>query len=67
MIVSDLKAETAEAVAAEITAAGGKATGIACNVTNETDLDAAVALAVERFGGLSILVNFHYKDMSKSA
>jgi 7-alpha-hydroxysteroid dehydrogenase len=57
VIVSDLKAETAEAVAAEITAAGGKATGIACNVTNETDLDAAVALAVERFGGLSILVN----------
>lgn len=57
VVVSDLKADTAKAVAAEITAAGGKAAGIACNVTKEADLQAAVDLAVERFGGLSILVN----------
>lgn len=57
VVVSDLKADTAEAVADEITAAGGKAAGIACNVTKEADLQAAVDLAVERFGGLSILVN----------
>ena len=57
VVVSDLKAETAEAVAADITAAGGKATGIACNVTTEADLDAAVSRAVETFGALSILVN----------
>jgi 7-alpha-hydroxysteroid dehydrogenase len=57
VVVSDLHAETAEAVAAEIEKAGGKAAGIACNVTKEEDLQAAVQLAVDRFGKLTILVN----------
>lgn len=57
VVVSDLKSETAEAVAAEITRAGGRAVGIACNVTRETDLEAAVNTALDRFGKLSILVN----------
>lgn len=57
VVVSDLKAETAEAVAADIRAAGGKAIGLACNVTKEEDLAAAVAAAVDNFGGLTILVN----------
>jgi 7-alpha-hydroxysteroid dehydrogenase len=57
VIVSDLKAEAAEAVAQDIVAAGGKAIGIACNVTNEDDLVAAVNTAVEKFGRLTILVN----------
>jgi 7-alpha-hydroxysteroid dehydrogenase len=57
VVVSDLKAETAEAVATAITKAGGKAVGIACNVTKEEDLQNAVKTAVDRFGGLSILVN----------
>jgi len=33
VVVSDLKAETANEVAAEITKAGGKALGIACDVS----------------------------------
>ncbi len=57
VVVSDLKAETAEAVATAIAKAGGKAVGIACNVTKEEDLQAAVNTAVDRFGGLTILVN----------
>lgn len=57
VVVSDLKAETAEAVAQEIVAAGGRASGIACNVTREDQLTAAVDEAVTRFGGLTILVN----------
>lgn len=57
VIVSDLKPETAEAVAAEITRAGGRAAGIACNVTKETDLEAVVNAALDRYGKLSILVN----------
>ena len=57
VVVSDLKAETAEAVAAAISEAGGKAASIACNVTEEADRQAAVQLAVDRFGGLSILAN----------
>jgi 7-alpha-hydroxysteroid dehydrogenase len=57
VVVSDLKPETAEAVAAEITRAGGRAAGIACNVTNENDLETVVKTALDRFGKLSILVN----------
>ncbi|GAA0307927.1 7-alpha-hydroxysteroid dehydrogenase [Rhodovulum strictum] len=57
VVVSDLKQETAAAVADAILAAGGKAVGIACNVTKEEDLAAAVNTAVEKFGGLTILVN----------
>jgi 7-alpha-hydroxysteroid dehydrogenase len=57
VVVSDLKADAAQAVADEITAAGGKASGLACNVTKDADLAAAVDLAVSEFGGLSILVN----------
>lgn len=57
VVVSDLKAETAEAVADAITQAGGKAVGIACNVTSEDDLQAAVNTAVDQFGSLTILVN----------
>jgi 7-alpha-hydroxysteroid dehydrogenase len=57
VVVSDLKPETAEAVAADIVRAGGKAVGLACNVTREADLEAVVKTALDRFGRLSILVN----------
>ena len=40
-----------------ITEAGGKAIGLACNVTKEEDLQAAVQAAIDNFGSLSILVN----------
>lgn len=57
VVVSDLKSETAEAVAAGIRQAGGRAAGIACNVTLEEDLQRAVATARAQFGGLTVLVN----------
>ena len=57
VVVSDLKPETAQAVAAEIVEDGGEAVGLACNVTKEKDLEAVVGTALDRFGKLSILVN----------
>jgi 7-alpha-hydroxysteroid dehydrogenase len=57
VVVSDLVPETAEAVAADIVGAGGRAVGLACNVTKEADLEAVVKTALDRFGKLSILVN----------
>jgi 7-alpha-hydroxysteroid dehydrogenase len=57
VVVSDLKAVTAEAVANDIVKAGGKAVGVACNVTKEAELSAAVDAAVKAFGKLTILVN----------
>ncbi|WP_345550259.1 7-alpha-hydroxysteroid dehydrogenase [Microbulbifer aestuariivivens] len=55
--VTDREAHAAEAVASEITAAGGKSVSGACDVTREGDLLSAVELATSAFGGLTILVN----------
>ena len=57
VVVSDLKAETANEVAAEITKCGGQAIGLACDVTDEADLQAVVDVAIDAFGSLTILVN----------
>lgn len=43
--------------AAEIEAAGGKALPVATDVRNELEVEAAVAKAVNAFGGIDILVN----------
>ncbi|CTQ32272.1 7-alpha-hydroxysteroid dehydrogenase [Jannaschia rubra] len=56
VMVSDLKAETAEAVAREIEAKGGKAAGMACDVTDEDDLAELVDGTVAAFGKLTTLV-----------
>jgi len=57
VVVSDLKAEAAEQVAEAIGAAGGRAIGVSCNVTEDADLAGAVERAVGEFGALTILVN----------
>ena len=57
VVVSDLKPETAEAVAAGIRAAGGRAIGVACDVTSEPAREALVSAALKEFGALTILVN----------
>ena len=43
--------------AAQIEAAGGVALPVACDIRSEDQVQAAVAAAVERFGGLDICVN----------
>lgn len=55
--VSDLKEETAAAVADEIKAAGGEAIGVACDVTNDDALANLVDRTLEAFGKVTILVN----------
>ena len=57
VVVSDLKAEAAEAVASEIAQAGGKSVGVACDVTDEEKLQTLVDAATGEFGKLSLLVN----------
>lgn len=56
VMVSDLKDETAQAVAQAITDRGGQAAAMACDVTREDDLAALVRGTVERFGRLTTLV-----------
>ena len=43
-------------VADRITAAGGRALPVACDVTSEESVDSAVAVSVAEFGGIDILV-----------
>ena len=48
---------TLYSAAAEIEAAGGRALPVQCDIRDEAAVSAAVAQAVERFGGIDILVN----------
>lgn len=48
---------TIHSAAAEVEAAGGEALAVAVDVRDEAQVEAAVAAAVARFGGIDILVN----------
>jgi len=55
--IADLNQQAADATAAEINRAGGKAIGVAMDVANEEAVDAGVAAVVAAFGGVDILVS----------
>ena len=48
---------TIHTAAAEVEAAGGQALPVACDIREEDQVHAAVAQAVERFGGIDVCVN----------
>ena len=48
---------TIHSAAAECEAIGGKALAVRCDIREEAEIEAAVAAAVERFGGIDVLVN----------
>lgn len=55
--VVDLTAERAEGTAAAITAAGGTALALGCDVSDAESVDAMVNTVVNQLGGIDILVN----------
>lgn len=57
VIVNDVNAAGGERVVAEITAAGGRASFVAADVTKSADVQALVAAAVLRHGRLDVFVN----------
>jgi 7-alpha-hydroxysteroid dehydrogenase len=57
VVVSDLKEETAAAVAEGIKAKGGKAMAVACDVTNDQALENHRQEALDTFGKVTILIN----------
>lgn len=57
VVVADLNEASAHDVASEIIAAGGRATAMAVDVTNERQVDDAVDLTVERHGSVDVLVS----------
>jgi len=57
VVVADLNAESANAVVAEITAAGGTALAIVGDLSQQAVVDQVIAAAVDNHGGLDVLVN----------
>jgi len=57
VVFGDVLDDEGKTVEAEIRAAGGPATYVHLNVTREADWRAAVAIAVDRYGKLDVLVN----------
>jgi len=55
--IADIDVEGAKRAAAELEAAGHAALAIECDVADEQSVDNAVGIAVDRFGGIDILVN----------
>lgn len=57
VVVLGRRAEHANKVADEIRAAGGQSLGVACDVTQRSDLERALAQVTEAFGQIDILIN----------
>ena len=57
VVILDLKKESADRVAAAITAKGGQAIGVACNVLEKESIEAANRVIHETYGPCDILVN----------
>jgi 3-oxoacyl-[acyl-carrier protein] reductase len=55
--VLSLTPANVDAVVADITAAGGKALGVPCDISNADQITAAVDKVVAAYGGIDILVN----------
>ena len=55
--IADMNKDAAMAAAADIVKKGGKAIGLACDVTDEAQVDAAVEATVNQLGGVDILVS----------
>ena len=53
----DRNIEAAQAVASRITADGGKAIALTCDITSRSSVDAAVAATVSQWGDIDVLVN----------
>ena len=55
--IADLNKQAADAAAAEIEKSGSKAIGVAVDVTDEAQVDAAVQATVKAFGTIDILIS----------
>ena len=57
VVLADLNGEAAEAKASALNAEGLDCAGIACDVTSEEAVNAAIKFAADKYGSLDILVN----------
>jgi NAD(P)-dependent dehydrogenase (short-subunit alcohol dehydrogenase family) len=63
--ILDIDAEMADRTAAELTAQGAQAIAVACDVADEQQVDTAVGIAIENFGGIDILINNAGRHLTK--
>ncbi len=57
VVAADLNQADIDKVVAEITAAGGKAIGLVCNVGNENEIKNLIDASVKKFNTLDVLIN----------
>ena len=57
VVIADLNKDAAEATAMNLKEKGHQALGVAVDVTNEEQVEAAVAATVERYGNVDVLVS----------
>lgn len=57
VVISDISADAGEQTAAAIRASGGDAAFVACDVTDQAQVESLMAAAHARFGSLDVLVN----------
>ena len=57
VVLAARRTERIEELARSITAAGGKALAVPCDVSREDDVDRMIAATQERFGSVDVLVN----------
>jgi short-subunit dehydrogenase len=56
VVISARRRDRLEALVEEIARAGGRALAVAADVTREADMQQVVAAAIERFGGLDVMI-----------
>ncbi|MCV7177078.1 SDR family NAD(P)-dependent oxidoreductase [Mycolicibacterium sphagni] len=57
VVIAELDAEAGKRVAAELTARGGDGVFVDTDVSKKADVDRAIAMALDTYGGIDILVN----------
>lgn len=57
VVVTDVRPEAAQETAARITAEGGRAIALTCDVSNEVSVSVAMEESSRQFGGIDVLIN----------
>ena len=57
IVIASRNADKTAGAEAELNATGARAIGVSCDVTDSASIEAAVQAAVDKFGGIDILVN----------
>jgi 3-oxoacyl-[acyl-carrier protein] reductase len=67
VVLAEVDLPAAQTVAASIAHSGARALAVHCDVADENSVDAAVARALEHFGGIDILINNAAKHLMEYA